>query len=379
LLELNRPAAALESLERALDCQPELAEAFNNRGNALRELRRLEEACASFDRAIALRSDYAEAHVNRASTRLLSGDYATGWPEYEWRWKKGGITTINERRNLTQPLWLGTESLAGKTILLHCEQGLGDTLQFCRYVSLIAARGARVILEAPESLRTLLATLPGVSQLITPDTPLPPLDYHCPLFSLPLAFNTTLESIPSPGRYLASDAGRVEQWRARLAESRRARIGLVWRGNALHGRDAQRSIPPAQFMRYLTGEFQYISLQKDLREADRDVLRAHPSILDVSAELEDFADTAALCDCLDLIIAADTSVAHLSAALGRPTWILLPSDPDFRWLLDREDSPWYPTVKLYRQASVGEWNGVLERVGADLQQRFAPERDAPLT
>jgi len=370
LLELSRPAEALGCFDRAVSCQPDLAEAFNNRGNALREVKRLSEACESFDRAISLRPDYTDAFVNRGITRLLGGDYPAGWTDYEWRWRKDGVTTIHQRRGLGRPLWLGAEALTDKTILLHSEQGLGDTLQFCRYARLVAARGARVILEVPAPLLRLLKCVHGVSQLITPEDPLPPLDCHCPLLSLPLAFRTTLESIPAATRYLESDATAVAKWQARLPTNGKVRVGLVWRGNAHCGRDAQRSIPLWQLLRHLPEGFQYISLQKDLPKDDQSLLRTHPEILGVGAELEDLADTAALCDCLDLVVAADTGVAHLAGSLGRPTWILLPADPDFRWLLDREDSPWYPTAKLYRQARGGDWDQVLRRVAADLQHHM---------
>jgi hypothetical protein len=226
-----------------------------------------------------------------------------------------------------------------------------------------------VILEVQQPLSSLLNGLKGVSQLIKRGDPLPAFDYRCPLMSLPLALGTRLDSIPATVKYLTSDAAKVAKWRARLGEKTQPRIGLVWSGSRVHKNDQNRSIPLADLLRYLPGGLQYVSLQKDLRDADRLALHTNPHMLHFAEDLHDFSDTAALCDCMDVVISVDTAVAHMSAALGKITWILLPYVPDWRWLLDREDSPWYPTANLFRQDRFGDWSGVFDRLNAHLMQK----------
>ena len=264
-------------------------------------------------------------------------------------------------------MWLGSQSLQDKTILLHAEQGLGDTIQFCRYASLVAKLGAKVILEVQRPLLGLLKNLDGVSQIIARGDALPEFDYQSPLLSLPLAFKTQLHTIPSALRYLAGDSEKVLAWQARLGEKTKPRVGLVWSGNLEHKNDHNRSLSLSQVLPYLPSSCQYICLQKELRNADQAILAQHPHIQFFGDALEDFTDTAALCDLMDVVISVDTSVAHLAAALGKPTWVLLPFSPDWRWLLDRKDSPWYPSAKLYRQERIGDWNGVLSRVREGLE------------
>jgi hypothetical protein len=260
---------------------------------------------------------------------------------------------------------MGRESIAGKTILLRSEQGLGDTLQFCRYAQCVERLGARVILEVQEPLASLLEGLSGVSRLIVKGGPLPEFDCHCPLLSLPLAFGTTLQSVPAPARYLRADPGEIAQWRARLGDKTKPRVGLAWSGNPRNSLDRQRSLPLAALMARLPADCEYFCLQKEVRESDRSPLAAHPN-LSWFPENAGFPATAALCELMDAVVSVDTSVAHLSAALGRPTSILVPFKSDWRWLLDRDDSPWYPSVKLYRQERIGDWDAVLQRVGGEL-------------
>jgi len=360
---------ALASYDRALAIRPDYAEAHSNRGNALKELQRLPEAIASYGRAIGLRSDYAEAYFNRAIAHLIAGQFEPGWTDYEWRWKNTAGTVINERREFAQPLWRGTESLAGKSILLHGEQGLGDTLQFCRYARLVANRGARVILEVKAPLVPLLADLAGVSQVHTKGKLLPHVDYQCPLLSLPLAFGTRLDNIPFADGYVCADPRRIADWRTRLAGTSTPRIGLVWSGNPKQRSDAMRSIPLSLMLSSLPSTFQYICLQTEVRECDRRTLRENPDVLDFGSALT-FENAAALCDCLDLLISVDTSLAHLGGALGKKTWILLPFNPDWRWLLDRPDSPWYRSLTLFRQTTRGDWHEVFTRVNEDLTRLF---------
>ena len=272
------------------------------------------------------------------------------------------------RRPFTQPLWLGTESLAGKTILLHSEQGLGDTIQFCRYAQLVAELGARVLMEVPEPLVGLLKDVRGVSHVIVRGSPLPTFDYHCPLLSLPLAFKTNLNSIPCSTKYVHADPVKLTHWTSRLGEKRHPRIGLVWSGRTEQKNDHNRSIALAALIPHLPADCQYVSLQKEVRKIDKPMLESSTNILHFGDELHDFTDTAALCELMDVVISVDTSVAHLSGALGQPTWVLLSFNPDWRWLLERDDSPWYPSIKLYRQPRVGDWDSVLVKLTADLAQ-----------
>lgn len=369
LKELGRPEAALQAYDRAVALDEGYADAHCNRGVVLNDLKRLDDALASYDRAIALDPAHAAAHCNKSFTLLLRGDFAAGWPLYEWRWRLPGVT--REKPATAARLWMGGDDLAGRTILLRAEQGLGDTLQFCRYVPRVAALGATVILEAQRPLLNLLADLDGVSQLLTEGAPLPKHDYHCPLLTLPLALDSRLDAIPGTPTYLRSDPAKVAEWQARLGARTGPRVGLVWSGSATNRNDRNRSIPLTELWRHLPGGFQYVSLQKDVRAADAEALRATPAIWNPADELLDFSDTAALCECMDVVVCVDTSVAHLCGALGQRTWVLLPFSPAWRWLLDRDDSPWYPTVKLYRQQETGRWAEVLGRLTADLiRMRF---------
>jgi hypothetical protein len=329
-------------------------------------LGRLDEARASFDRAVGIRPDFAQARWNRAQAMLLAGDFAQGWREHEWRLK----AHPELQRAFAQPLWLGEVPLDGKTILLHAEQGLGDTLQFCRYAPLVAARGGRVVLEVQKPLVDLMRDLPGVAAVVARGEPLPDFDLHCPLLSLPLAFGTRLDTIPAQMPYLGAPAERAAGWEARL--TKRPRIGLVWSGNAGHKRDRARSIPLYALMPVFDLDAAtFVSLQKEARAADAAVLKQTAKLIDVGAELETFADTAALIRQLDLVIAVDTSVAHLAGALGKPLWLLLPAAPDWRWLAGREDSPWYPTARLFRQTVTRAWGPVVARVRAALEEMIA--------
>jgi tetratricopeptide (TPR) repeat protein len=358
---------ALASYERAIALKPDYAAAYCDRAGVLMEVGRVDAALASYNRAIAIQSDFPEAQYNRSLALLLTGDYESGWLNYEWRWNNADRLSL-QRRTFSQPLWLGKESIAGKRLLIYSEQGLGDALQFCRFAKGAAFMGATVILEVQRTLAPLLARVEGISQVISDGDPLPKFDYHCPLLSLPLALGTTIDTIPATTRYLRSDAAKVAWWRTRLGRRTRPRIGLAWSGNPNQGNDHNRSLRMAEWVAHLPRQFQYISLQKDVRAADEEVLAANPWIWRLDRELKDFGDTAALCECLDLVISVCTSVAHLSAALGRPTWVLLPFNPDWRWLLDRDDSPWYPTATLYRQQTIGSWECVLERVASELRR-----------
>lgn len=359
LKTLKRYDEAMTSYDRAIALRPGHADAHNNRGQVLRELMRYDEALACYDRALASQPQNIMAHCNAAALRLLLGDFGRGWTDYEWRWLKDSVILSN--RIFPQPLWRG-EDIAGKTILLHSEQGLGDTIQFCRYVPLVAARGARVILEVQQPLHALMTGLSGATQIITKGNPFPEFDIHCPLLSLPLAFGTRLETIPFANAYLAAPTRRAMDWQTRLGVKQRPRIGLAWSGRAGHARDRERSIGLSAFLPLLEIGATIVSLQKEVRAEDAIILKERGDILHAGEELGDFSDTAALMSQLDLIISVDTSVAHLAGALGKPVWILLTHEPDWRWLLDRDDSPWYPTARLFRQDDTRSWNSVIAHI-----------------
>jgi tetratricopeptide (TPR) repeat protein len=367
LQRLGRDEEALTYSDRALALKPDLAGAFNNRGTSLQGLHRFDEALASFERAIALKADYADAHWNAALLRLLLGDFAKGWAGREWGRKCKAVNFVDRR--FAQPLWLGEEPLKQKTILLHSDEGFGDTIQFSRYAPLVAAAGARVILEVPDLLHPLLTGLEGVALCLPKGASrLPDFDLHCPLSSLPLALRTRLETIPAAPALPPLPEALVQAWQARLGPHDKLRVGLVWSGNPAHGNDRNRSMPLLALSALLDIDASFVSLQKDPRPEDAAVLRTRPEILDPTEHLTDFVQTAALISCLDLVITVDTSVAHLSGALRRPTWILLPFTPDYRWLLGRDDSPWYPTVRLFRQTAPGDYASVLERVRDELRR-----------
>ena len=363
LRALGRFEEAITSYDAAIALEADAAHAFNNRGLALQELQRSAQAIASYDAAIAIQANYADAYWNKAIELLLCGDFAQGWKLYEWRWQRDAFTS--RKRDFAQPLWLGDATLVGKTVLLHAEQGLGDSIQFCRYAREVQALGAHVLLEVPRPLMALFASLEGVSQVIEKGAPLPRFDYHCPLLSLPLAFQTQLENLPGRTPYLASTAPQRDRWQRRLGPRTQPRVGLVWSGNALDKNDLQRSVRLQDLLPYLSSDFEFICLQKEMRPADQHLLQTS-QIRFFGVQIEDFSDTAALCDLVDLVISVDTSVAHLAGALGKPTWILLPYTPDWRWMLHRDDSPWYPSVRLYRQTQERAWPSVLERMRSDL-------------
>ncbi len=377
LNELNQLDAALTSCDRAIALVDDYEDAHVGRGALLLVLGRLDAARASYDRAIALKPDCAMAHYGRSFTSLLSGDFETGWSDYEWRWQDSKCLCGREKRDFTQPLWLGEESLAGKKILLYSEQGLGDTLQFCRYASLVADLGAEVILEVQQPLRSLLDGLEGVSLLVARGDALPDFDYRCPLLSLPLAFKTTVATIPARVPYLKSHPEKSLFWRDMLGSPSRKRVGLVWAGGFRPDQpsmNARRNIALAKFAALNQVDVEFFSVQKGQpAESELAALVAKgwngPKVLDFTHLLRDFSDTAALIDQLDLLIAVDTSTAHLAAAMGKPVWILNRFDTCWRWMLDRTDSPWYPTVTIYRQPKPGDWDSVIANVLRDLKQR----------
>jgi tetratricopeptide repeat protein/glycosyl transferase family 9 (putative heptosyltransferase) len=360
---------AIVNYDRVIAIRPGFADGYANRGASFAALNQVNDALENFDRAIAIDPDHVEAHVGRAIVWLLQGDFACGWREFEWRWKTPQGRAMQAHKGISQPLWLGAEDLSGKTILLHSEKGLGDTLQFCRLAKCVRDLGATVLLQVQAALVDILEPLDGVSQVFADTRPSPAFDLHCPLLSLPLALKIELTRIPT-GKYLRAPSASVARWRAKLGEPSKPRVGLVWRGDPSNAVDHTRSLALAQLLSLLPDRYRYVSLQKDLNESELRIVAAHSLDFSLSQDLN-FSETAALCECLDLVISVDTSVAHLSAALGQKTWILLPFNADCRWLLDRSESPWYPSATLYRQASSGDWRGVLARVAADLNREPA--------
>jgi tetratricopeptide (TPR) repeat protein len=397
LLELGRPHDALESFDRVLAAAPSHFEALGNRGNALLRLNRAGEALASYDRALTHAPDNAQLLTNRAAVlrkldrpheavmsarsalvsrpdfapakfvealaRLSLGDFS-GWRGYETRWSVGFLAGC--RRTFAAPRWLGEEALDGKTILLHAEQGFGDTLQFVRYAPLVAARGATVIVEVQQELKRLLAPIPGVVAVIGQGEALPAFDFQCPLLSLPLALRTELLTIPAAVPYVAPPGDDIAAWRQRLP-ARRPLVGLVWSGERSHDNDLNRSLRLETLAPLLSlNNVTFVSLQHEVREMDAGFLLNHPAIVHVGDRFRDFADTAAAIAQLDAVIAADTAVAHLAGAMGKPLLLLLPFGADFRWLRERNDSPWYPSAKLYRQPAFGDWASVIAALRQDL-------------
>ena len=336
----------------------------------MEKLNRPDDALVSYDRAIALKPDYAKAHFNRSLALLLKGNFADGWEEYEWRWK-GGARGVKPRK-FECPQWRG-ENLAGKTIFLYPEQGYGDTIQFLRYVPLVASRGGHVILEVPPPLLRLAERLQGAAQVFASGAAAPAADFFCPLLSLPRAFSTTVATIPGEVPYLVADRTAIAAWRRRLAVLEGLRVGLVWAGSPRPNQpeanriNRRRSITLGHFANLAdVPGVSLVSLQKD--QAASQTRSPPPGLFvhDWTDELGDFADTAALIEALDLVISVDTSVVHLAGALGKPVWLLNRFDTCWRWLLDRDDSPWYPTLRQFRQPRRGDWDSVIMDVLAAL-------------
>ncbi len=369
LTKLRRLEEATACYRRAIALQPDYPEACNNLGNVLREQGQLQAAVAALHQAVALRPDFADAHANLGIALLALGEMAAGWEEYEWRWKTPPM--LHAAREFAQPQWQG-EPAAGRTLLVHAEQGLGDTVQFCRYVTMAAARGLRVFVEVQKPLVRLLGGLAGAAGVVARGEALPPFDLHCPMASLPRVFGTTVATIPPGCGYLQADAAQVAMWERRLGglelpggqlPGRDKRVGLVWAGSAGLPSDARRSLPPERLTPlFEVAGLRFCSLQKGGPSAPE----AFP-LFDCMARMQDLADTAALVGALDLVISVDTAVAHLAAALGKPVWLLNRFDADWRWLTERRDSPWYPTLRIYRQVRAGDWESVLAQVADDLR------------
>ena len=370
LLDLKRFDEALKDYDKAIQLKPNDAKVYNNRGNALKDLKRFDEALKDYDKAIQLKPDYPAANWNKSLLKLLLGEYEEGWQLYESR--KDTKKTKDNHPKFPVPLWLGDASIEDQTLLVHSEQGLGDTLQFCRYLTMLQSfKPKEIIFHVEKRLMSLLSSLDHEITLIAKDKPLPSFDCYCPLLSLPLAFKTTLETIPANISYLKVDNVKNKYWQDRLGQQTKPRIGLVWSGSTAHKNDHNRSLKLQQLSSLFELPFEFHSLQKDIRDGDKQILQAYKNLEQHQGDLHDFSDTAALVNQMDLIISVDTSVAHLTGALGKKVWILLPFIPDFRWLLDRDDSPWYPTAKLFRQPQIGDWDSVMQQLIIELNTLFS--------
>jgi hypothetical protein len=351
---------------QAIGLDPKFVRAYVNLGVALRDLHRFDEALAQFKIALLKNPNDAGARTNRAQTNLLLGEFEHGWREYEWRWRDG----THSHGFPEATLWTGSQPINGKTVLVHHEQGFGDTLQFVRFVDRLSAAGARVVLRVPDALMPILRDYPGATSVIGETAPVPPFDYHIPTLSLPFALKLRASDLSVGSPYLRADAAIVAQWDDLFAHSTaRPRVGVVWSGSREHVNDRNRSMPLRLLAPLFDAAGHFVSLQKDVRDDDRlclGGLTQRTTLQEVSGRLSTFADTAALIEHLDLVISVDTAVAHLAGALGKPVWIALPFTPDWRWQLNRRDSPWYPGVRLFRQTTRGDWTDVVTALRREL-------------
>ena len=368
LTALKRPAEALVSLEKALALGPDNVETLFNHGRALMSLNRLNDALADFARVLAVAPLHARANFNDGIARLLLGDLPAAWDKYEWRWQIEPL--LGKRPQYEQPAWKG-EDLSGRSILIYAEQGMGDVIQFFRYLPLVTTRAARTFIIVQAPLKPLLAGLiPGV-EVITRGDPLPTFDVQCAMLSLPYLFQTALADIPGRTPYISVAADVQARWDAKLGPKTKMRVGLVWAGNAEHPNDRYRSISAKRLDPLLNCDVELISLQKDLRSGEGTWLKKK-GVRHFGNDVTDFTDTAALVNAMDVVISVDTSVAHLAGAMGKETWVLLPSmDVDWRWMLDRADSPWYPTARLFRQPTPDDWDSVIANIVSALPKRAA--------
>jgi len=348
---------------------PEMPEVHLNMGIVHAHRNELDKAIASFEKAIAICPDLAEAHDGLGLALLTKGELQRGWKEQEWRWKKRKFPS--PRRNFDRPLWNGSD-LAGKTILIHAEQGFGDSIQFCRYVPRVKAMGAKVVLEVQGELMELMRTLDGVDVLLQRGEKLPEFDVQCPLLSLPTVMGTSLETIPGEIGYLKADAQKIAKWKGKIGQDDKLKVGIAWAGGAVHTNDLNRSARLVDFGALVeVAGVKFYSIQKGPPAEQLKNAPVGMEIVDLGRELADFSETAAALSCLDLVIAVDTSVVHIAGALGKEVWALLAFMPDWRWMLERSDTPWYPTMRFFRQPSRGDWAGVMREVVKSLEARQA--------
>lgn len=370
-LQQDKLTQAIELFRSSLAGDDRQVMVWCNLGVAHKELGEVDEATACFTRAVELQPDYLDALWNLAWMRLLKGDFEAGWRLHEHRFDT--VHGRAERQALPVPQWSGKESLNGKTILLRAEQGFGDAIQFARYAEFVKQSGATVWLEVQPGLVPLLKDLKGVDRIFVRGEPVPRFDFHSPLLSLPLALQTRVETVPASIPYLWAKPSLKARWSARLGAKTRPRIGLVWSGNAAQMNDRNRSMSAECLSPLLDLPFDFHCLQREIRSADAAFLRTQPHVEIWSNELNDFSETAALVDEMDVVLSVCTSVAHLAGAMGKPLWLMLSRAADFRWLLEREDSPWYPTARLFRQTARGDWASLVAAVRLALLTELVDE------
>ncbi|HET6252062.1 MAG TPA: tetratricopeptide repeat-containing glycosyltransferase family protein [Tepidisphaeraceae bacterium] len=366
LREIGLVDQAIASHRQALAIKPNSAVVHYNFGLTIAKKGALAEAMHCYRQAIALEPNYAEAHWNLALLQLMLGDFEQGWREYEWRWRRRNFPSLWPM--FPQPRWTG-QDISGKTILIHTEQGYGDAAQFVRYAPLLAERGAKVIFLCQAPLQRLMKHAQGVAEVFSTPADLPPFDVQCPMMSLPLHFNTRVNTIPANVPYLRADPDLVQAWAMKLANnSGRLKVGLGWAGSPTNKNDQFRSVALQQLAPLTRAGATFYSLQKGPASAQAANPPAGMELIDNTNDLSDFADTAAMISQLDLVITVDTAIAHIAGAMGKPAWVLIASEQDWRWLLKRDDTPWYPTLRLFRQTTPGQWPDVIERVAGALAE-----------
>ena len=359
----NRLEDAKKCYERAVLLNPKDVNTYLNLGNTLKDMKRYQEALANYDNALTLCPDMASVLWNKGLIKILIGEFEEGWQLYEWGWK---CSERGKNRTFIQPKWLGKEQVAGKTLLIHSEQGLGDVIQFCRYIPMLEKLGAEVILEIKATLVPLVSTLKCNLKIIEDGMELPNFDMYCPIMSMPLAFKTSINTIPHEVPYLYCDSDKIKVWHKKLGSKTKLRIGFVWSGSKTHKNDRNRSISLETFEPILQLPFEFHSIQKQIDSQEEAYLSKFQNVSLHQNDLLDFSDTAALLSQMDLTISVDTSVAHLAGALGKSLWLMLPFNPDYRWMVDGEISPWYPTMTLFRQTDIGNWNKVISDIKRQL-------------
>ena len=357
--KLHDNQKAIADYTRAIELDNSHYRAYNNRAIVLRDEKRFDVAINDFDKAVEINRDFADGYWNKALTLLRIEKYEDAWPIHEYRWHSPNFTSPN--RNFDKPCWLGEDSLDGRSILIHSEQGLGDSLQFCRYITLMHNLGCQIYLEVERPLISIMRTLLPASCIFEKNSELPDFDFHCPMLSLPLAFKTNIDSIPCKTPYLSACDTHKKFWRNRLGAKTKPRFGIVWQGNPAHMNDTKRSIALKKLIDYLSPDFEWFSLQKGVTKSDLNIIKSSVKLHHFGEEIGDFCSTAGLCDALDAVVSVDTSLAHLAGAIGKPVHILLSYNADARWHENRSDTPWYPTATLFRQNGNNDWAGPLAR------------------
>jgi tetratricopeptide (TPR) repeat protein len=362
LFRLERYEESLIYYSKSISIEPN-SRVLNNMGIIFSKLSRYKEALDCYEKGISVNLDNHTNVFGKSCLLLLMGELEKGFRFYESRWD---IDFFKNKKKITQPLWLGNQDLSDKKILIYGEQGFGDTIQMCRYVNELGLLGVQIILEVSKYLKTLFSDNKIDAHIICEGDLLPDFDYYCPIMSLPLAFKTDLYSIISSPSYIKSSPDVVEEWREKLPKKTKLFIGVVWTGSVTYKDDKERSLLFSQLTPLFREDCQFVSLQKEISSSDLEELKKSNKVLHFGDQLRDFSDTAALIEHMDLVITVDTSVAHLSGAMGKPTWILTRKNPDWRWLLERDDSPWYPSVKLFRQSLRNNWDDVFLKIKGEL-------------